>query len=130
MAMSLWTAHPDCPEHLKSELERRVRSLPSFFLLPPIAGEVFINPDVCQERLQDWTLSQGFVIVRTNGNVKQVRPRFDFRWIHYEGETVNTRKFEEYIIRDKENVVTSRRKQKMTNINIRNCSYLIYLAYK
>ena len=110
MAMSLWTAHPDCPEHLKSELERRVRSLPSFFLLPPIAGEVFINPDVCQERLQDWALSQGFVIVRTSKNVKQVRPRFDFRYIHHGGDTVNIHKLEKHVIRDKENTVTSRRK--------------------
>ena len=53
---TLWTAHSDCPEHVKIELEARVRSLPPFFLLFPIASEVFKDPDTCQERLQDWIL--------------------------------------------------------------------------
>jgi hypothetical protein len=59
MVMLLWTAHPGCPEHAKPELERRVRSLPSSFLLPPVAGEVFVDADVCQESLQGWALLQG-----------------------------------------------------------------------
>ncbi|KAF7511454.1 hypothetical protein GJ744_004643 [Endocarpon pusillum] len=109
MAMSLWTAHPDCPEHLKPELERRVRSLPSSFLLPPIANEVFDNPNVCYERLQGWALSQGFAIVRTSGSVKQKRPRFEFRCIHHGGETANTRKLEDHVIRDEEGTIISRR---------------------
>jgi hypothetical protein len=50
-AMLLWTADPGWPEHVKPELERRVRSLPSSFLLPPVAGELFVNADVYQERL-------------------------------------------------------------------------------
>jgi hypothetical protein len=63
IAAPLWTAHPDCPEHVKTDLEARVRSLPSS-LNVPVAGEVFDNADICQERLQDWALSQGFAIVR------------------------------------------------------------------
>jgi hypothetical protein len=47
----LWTAHPDCPEHVKIKLETRVRSFPPSFLLAPVDGEVFDNADVCQERL-------------------------------------------------------------------------------
>jgi hypothetical protein len=47
MAAPLWTAHPDCPEHVKTDLEARVRSLPSSFLNVPVAGEVFDSADVC-----------------------------------------------------------------------------------
>jgi hypothetical protein len=50
--MSLWTAHPDYPARVKTQLKTRVRSFPPSFLLPPIAGELFVNPDTCQERLQ------------------------------------------------------------------------------
>ena len=81
---TLWTAHPDCPEHIKIELEARVRSLPPFFLLFSTAGEVFEDPNTCQERLQDWTLLQGFVIVRKSDSLKQIRSRFEFRCIHHE----------------------------------------------
>ena len=48
---SLWTAHLDCPEHVKIELKTRVRSFPPSFLLAPVDGEVFDNVDVCHERL-------------------------------------------------------------------------------
>ena len=63
MSAPLWTAHPDCPEHVKRELETRIRSFPPSFLLAPVAGEVFENGDVCKERLQGWALLQGFAIV-------------------------------------------------------------------
>jgi hypothetical protein len=53
MAMLLWIAHPGCPEYLRSELERRVRSLPSSFLLLHVAGEVFVNADVFQGLVSD-----------------------------------------------------------------------------
>jgi hypothetical protein len=43
---ALWTAHPDCPEVVKIELETRVRSFPPSFLLAPVDGEVFDNEDV------------------------------------------------------------------------------------
>ncbi len=100
--MSLWTAHPDCPEHIKAELEARVRSFPPDFLELPIAGEVFENPDVCQERLQGWALSQGFAVVRTSGSLKQTRPRFEFRCIHHGDDTSDTRKLDKHVIRDEE----------------------------
>jgi hypothetical protein len=75
MASFLWTAHSEFPEHLKKNLEARVRSLPSSYLLRPVAGEVFENSDLCQERLQGWAMSQGFAVVRTSGSLKQARPR-------------------------------------------------------
>jgi hypothetical protein len=99
MAMLLWTAYPGCPEHGKPELERRVRFLPSSFLLPPVAGELIVNGDRCQERLQGWALSQGFAIVRTSESLRQARPRFDFHYIHYREDTVNIYKLKKYIIR-------------------------------
>ena len=130
MATSLWTAHPDCPEHVKAELEARVRSFPSSFLLAPTPGEVFDNPDVCYERLQGWTLSQGFAIVRTSGSTKAVRQRFEFCCIHRGVDTRNYRQLKQHVERNEEDRITSRRKQEATKINARNCPYCICLSYK
>ena len=94
---ALWTAHPDYPEHVKIELETRVRSLPPSFLLAPINGEVFENADVCHERLQGWAFSQGFAVVRTSGSLKQKQPRFEFQCIHYGVKTSDTYKLENHV---------------------------------
>ena len=107
-----------------------MRSLPPFFLLFSIADEVFEGSDTCQERLQDWTLLQRFIIVRTSDSLKQVRSRFEFHCIHYEDDTVDTYKLEKHVIRDKENNVVSRRKQETIRINVRSCPYLIILLRK
>jgi hypothetical protein len=129
-AAPLWTAHPYCPEHVKTELETRIRSFPPSFLLALVAGEVFKNRDVCKERLQGWALSQGLVIVRKSGSMKSARPRFEFRCIHHRDDTANTRELEKHIERDKEDNITSRRKQEATSINARSCPYLIMLVQK
>lgn len=130
MAIPLWTAHPDRPEHIRVELEGRIRSFPASFLELPVAGEVFENPDVCQERLQGWTLSQGFDIVRKSGSVKAARPRFEFCCIHHGEETADTRKLEKHVERDEEDKIINRRKQEATSINARSCLYCICLTYK
>ena len=127
---TLWTAHSDCPEHIKIKLEARVRSLFPSFLLLSIAGEVFEDSDTCQERLQDWVLLQGFVIVRTSNNLKQTYSRFEFRCIHHGDDTVDTCKLEKHVIRDEENNVVSRRKQEIIRINVRSCLYLVILLRK
>jgi hypothetical protein len=107
MASFLWTAHSKCPEHRKPDLKARVRSLPSSYLLHPVAGEVFKNLDLCQERLQGWAMSQGFAVVRTSSSLKQARPRFDFRWIHHGRDTADTRKRKKYVERDEKDRITS-----------------------
>jgi hypothetical protein len=117
MATVLCLAHPECPEHVKAELELRVRSLPSSFLVAPVDGEVFENAALCQERLQGWALSQGFAIVRKSGSIKQARSRFDFRCIHHGNDTLDTRQLEKHVERDEENQITSRRQQEATSIN-------------
>jgi hypothetical protein len=48
--------------------------------------------------------------MRKSGSLKQARPRFDFRCIHYGDDTADTRKLEKYIERDEEDRITSRRK--------------------
>jgi hypothetical protein len=110
MATQLWSAHPACPEHIKADLEARIRSFPSSYLLAPITGEVFNNVELCKERLQGWVLSQGFAIVRTSGSEKSVRQRFEFRYIHYRDKTANTHQLEDHVERDEENTITTRRK--------------------
>ena len=127
---ALWTAHPDCLEHVKIELKTRVRSFPPSFLLAPVDGEVFDNADMCQERLQGWALSQGFAVIRTSGSLKQKRPRFKFRYIYYGAETSDTHKLKEHVKRDKEDRIISHHKQKATNINAHSYYYLITLTHK
>jgi hypothetical protein len=127
---ALWTAHPNCPQHVKIELEKPVRPFPPSFLLAPVDGEVFESADLCRERLQGWALSQGFAVVRTSGSLKQKQPHFEFRYIHHGAETSDTRKLEKHVERDKEGRITSRRKQEATNINARSCCYLIILSYR
>ena len=129
-ATQLWSAHPECPEHVKADLEARVRSFPPSYLLAPIAGEVFDNLELCKERLQGWALSQGFAIVRTSGSVKRARQRFEFRCIHHGDKTANTRQLEDHVERDEENTITTRRKQEFTNSNARSCLYLVVLSRK
>lgn len=130
MATSLWSAHPQRSEHVKSDLEARVRSFPLSFLIVSMAGEVFDNSDVCKKRLQEWALSQGFVIVQKSGSLKSARPRFEFRCIYHEDKTANTHQLEKHIKRDEKSTIISRRKQEYITINARSCSYLIILLRK
>jgi hypothetical protein len=82
-----------------------------------MAGEVFDNPDICKERLQGWALSQGFTIIQKSGSLKSVKPRFEFRYIHYGDKIANTHQLEEHIKRDEEGAITSCRKQEYITIN-------------
>ena len=130
MATLLWSAHPECPEHVKSYLEARVRSFPPSFLLAPVAGEIFDNPDVCKERLQGWALSQGFAIIQKSGSLKSAKPWFEFRCIYYRDKTANTCQLEEHVERDEEDTIVFYRKQEHTSINAQSYSYLIILSKK
>lgn len=120
MAALLWNAHPECPEHVESDLKARVRSFPPSFLLALVASEVFDNPDVCKERLQGWALSQGFAIIKTSGSLKSVRPQFEFPCIHYGDKTANIHQLEDHVERDEKDTIISRQKQEFININSRS----------
>jgi hypothetical protein len=108
--MAQWTAHPDCPAHVKAGLEARVRSLPPSYLLAPITGEVFENVQLCRERLQGWALSQGFAIVQTRGGEGEAKPRFHFYCIHHAEDTKNNRQLEKHVERNEQDDITTRRK--------------------
>jgi hypothetical protein len=108
MAAQLWNAHPECPEHIKADLEAHAQSFPPSYLLAPVAGEVFDNLELCRERLQGWTLLQGFAIVRTSGSEKRAKKHFEFRCIHHGNKTANTRQLEDHVERDEDNVITTR----------------------
>ena len=58
-----WTAHANCPAHIRGEVEARVRAFPPSFLEEPADGEVFNNVELCRERLQGFAFSRGFAIV-------------------------------------------------------------------
>jgi hypothetical protein len=106
-----WIAHPNCPAHIRGEVEARVRAFSPSFLKEPTDGEVFDNIELCRERLQSFAFSQGFAIVQKSGSMKLVHPRFNFRCIHHRAVTLNTRGLEEHVERDEDDNITSRRKQ-------------------
>ena len=126
----VWTAHPNCPAHLRGEVEARVRAFPPSFLEEPVDGEVFDNVELCRERLQGFAFSQGFTVVQTSGSMRMARPRFYFRCVHHGTATLNTRGLEEHVERDEDDNITSRRQQEATNINQKDCPYFIWLAHK
>jgi hypothetical protein len=101
-----WTAHPNCPAHLRGEVEAKVRGFPPSYLVPPINGKVFDNVELCQEHLQGFAFVQGFAIVRLSGSMKQAHPRFTFHCIHHGKGTANKRRLEEHVKRDEENRIT------------------------
>jgi hypothetical protein len=82
MATVSWTAHPDCPAHLRGEVEARVRAFPPAFLKEPVSGEVFDNLELCRERLQGFAFTDGFAIVQKNESMKQAHPRLYFHCIY------------------------------------------------
>jgi hypothetical protein len=49
--MAQWTAHLDCPTHVKIGLEACVRSLPASYLTAPVTSKVFKDVQLCRERL-------------------------------------------------------------------------------
>ena len=62
--MAAWTAKPDCPAHLRPEVEKTGNSYPEAWRLPPATGEVFDSFDQCEARLQAFAFIDGFVVVR------------------------------------------------------------------
>jgi hypothetical protein len=71
--MASWEPHLSLDPCLVNEVQRAIESLPPSHLLPPEAGEVFENPEECLERLQNFAMSQGFVVVQRS---KEVNKRY------------------------------------------------------
>ena len=103
-----WHAKPGCAEHHRAALERMVNALPPSYLLPPSSGELFEGLEDYNRRLCDYTLAEGFNIVRHRGGTKTL-PSYRFRYIFHGNKTQNHRKLKNYIERNSEENITSKR---------------------
>jgi hypothetical protein len=95
--MSLWRAHSDCPPGERERIERAVRALPAEYLLSPRSGELFNSSEACLRRLQGFTLSKGFAVVKASGSLSSKRPRIQYKYIYYSQTSRNTRQLEDHI---------------------------------
>jgi hypothetical protein len=110
-----WSAKPGCAQHHRAAVERLVNSLPQFYLLQPVSGEVFESLEDCNRRLRGYALAEGFNIVRHGGGIKAL-PSYRFRCIFHGSNTQNNRKLEEYMEWDSEGKISSKRRRKTTNV--------------
>src|SRR5260370_38654014 len=101
LSLSSWRASPGCPEHVRFVLEKAVNALPPEWLTEPVDGEVFTSIEECQQRLNAFSLSQGFDIVKTHSAMKP-QPKAYFACIHHGKETRNWRKLPHEVEKDRE----------------------------
>ena len=113
---------------LIDEVRTAIESLPPSHLHHPEAGEVFANPEECFERLQNFAMSQGFVVVQRS---KERNKRYRWQCIHHGEKTANKRGLEDHVERDPSGeAITSQRKREHTTVKQKNCKWLVGLTYK
>ena len=110
--------HPLCPPYLRTIVEDAVEAFDSAWLLPPQQGELFETAKECIRRLQAYALSRGFAVMTLTSGLKRAR----FACIHYSSEPRNWRGLEDYVYKDDEGAIISRRKRDDTSSNAKNDS--------
>jgi hypothetical protein len=110
-----WHAKPGCPAHHRAAVERIVNSLPLSYLSPPVSGEIFDSLDDCNSRLRGFALAEGFDIVKHGGGTKKV-PVSRYKCIFHGTDSRNYRKLKDYVEKDSEGKITSRRKRDATSV--------------
>jgi hypothetical protein len=95
-----WQAHPLCLREARNRLQNIVEALPEAYLSPLQAGEEFESSESCLRRLQRYTLTKGFAVVKVSGSTDFKYVRIQYRCIHHGKETENKRQLERYIERD------------------------------
>ena len=113
----VFVAHPLCPPHLRSIVEDAIEAFDSAWLVPPQQGELFETAKEYIRRLQAYALSRGFAVVTLTSKPKRAR----FAYIHYGSEPRNWRGLEDYMYKDNEGSIVSRRKRDNTSRNAKNC---------
>src|SRR5271155_1501798 len=119
-------AHPLCPPHLRREVEDLAESFNPAWLSAPQAGEPFDTPDAAFRRLQGFAFSQGFAVVTRSSEAKRAR----FACIHHSKTTRNTRKLEERVEKDSDNVIITDRKRNATQVAQKDCHWEIYWSVR
>jgi hypothetical protein len=122
----IFAAHPLCPPHLRNAVEEAVESFDSSWLLSPRNGEVFLTAKDCLHRLQGYALSQGFAVVTTTSK----KSRAQFACIRHRLETKNWRELEDYVDKDTEGNILSRRKKEGTSTNASGYTWEMYWSVR
>jgi hypothetical protein len=124
-----WQAKPGCPEHHRAAVERMVRALPPAYLLPPCSGEIFESLEACNRRLRGYALAEGFDIVRKGGGTK-TNPSYRFRCIFHGSTTQNNRKLEEFVEKDSDGKIVSKRQREATSVRQLQCPWSALCSYR
>jgi hypothetical protein len=103
--------------------------LPPSYLLPPRIGEVFNNLDDCQSRLRGFALAEGFDVVKHGGGIKKA-PGSRYKCIFHDRDTQNHRKLEDYVERDSEGRITSKRQRDATSVRQLQCTWSAICSFK
>jgi MULE transposase domain len=124
-----WSAKPGCPRHHRAAVERLVNALPSSYLLPPLSGEVFDSLEDCNRRLRGYALAEGFDVVRKGGGTK-ANPSYRFKCLFHGSNTQNNRKLEDYVEKDSEGKISSKRQRDATNVRQLQCPWSALCSYR
>jgi len=108
-ALSSSTVTPE----LQSQIDEAITTLPPAHCRPPLKGEVVESPASGYIRLQDWAFTHGFCLVIESAK----GDRTQFRCVHHQKKTRNTRKTTEA---DRQRVETS--------TQARGCPFSIYIS--
>ena len=129
MALS-WQAKPGCPTHLRDVIEHFVNDRDAVWRLPPAPkGEVFDSFEQCQERLNVFTMIEGFVItIRGHGDPRNSCRRF--QCIHHDEETRNHRELEHRTEKDSVEKIISNRQRDATHTKQKGCIWYVFCSFK
>ena len=115
-----------CPNRLVDALGRAVSALPASWLSPPHTGEVFATIADCERRLRGFCLAEGFDVVRSGGRTgAALGARFSCVF-HGKG----TRNWQDYVERDEDGRITSRRQRELTRTGQLDCQLSVRVTWK
>ena len=126
---SSWRAGPGCAPHLRDHLESLVNAHPEDWWHGPRTGERFETLAEAERRLTVYALVEGFAWVKAGGATAKV-PGCNFKCIHHGSKTLNTRKLEDHVVRDRAGKIVSRRKKEMTGVHQTGCEWAVRVSYK
>jgi hypothetical protein len=124
-----WAAKSECPPHYRAAVKRLINALPSFYLLPPLSGEVFESLEDCNRRLRGYALAEGFDVVRKDGGIK-ASPSYRFKCLFHGSHTQNNRKLEDRVEKDSEGKISSKRRRDATNVRQLQCLWSALYSYE
>ena len=126
---SSWRAGPGCAPHLRGHLERLVNASPIGWRDTLETGERFESLADAERRLTVFALVVGFAWVKAGGS-SRATPGSNFKCIHHGNKTLNTRKLEDHVVRNKEGKIVSKRRREMTGVHQTGCEWSVRVSFK